>query len=189
MRRLIVAGALAGLVVAGTSGCGSKSPTVAPPVASSVPAAPTSAAVSVSPSVSATPLSPYENDPGVKTMRAYYAAVAKAVNARNLRLPELVALSTARRQPRNEALYKETLGLRVPGPVPFAPVSVRSNGPASRSVLLCVLNGGWAINPKTGKPNEARALQPGQADLVLVNGKWKVDRLFKKDFSCAGVKL
>jgi hypothetical protein len=182
-----------GVMVAGgavlTVGCGSTAPTVSPPVASSAPAAPASAAVSASPSVSATPLSPYENDPGVKTMRAFYAAAAKAVNARNLRLPELVALSTARRQVRTEALLKEELGSRVPGPVPFTPVSVRSNGPASRSVLLCVLDGGWSIDPKTGKPREARKVLSGQADLIVVDGKWKVDRLYKKDFSCAGVKV
>jgi hypothetical protein len=125
----------------------------------------------------------------VKLMRAYYAALAKAVNVRNLRLPELVALSTPGRLKVIEETVAIELGNRVPGPVPFTPTAVRSNGPRSRTVLLCVLDDGWSINPKTGKPARPRNVIAVRADLVKVGGRWKADDLVNADFSCTGVTV
>jgi hypothetical protein len=172
-----------------TSGCSRSDAGQAPPVASGSPSPSASPSASVSPSVSATPASPYEDDPGVQTMRLYYAAAAKAVNARNLRHPELVAVSTPKRADRNVINLKDELGNRAPGPVPFTPIAVRSNGPGSRTVLMCVLGEGHSINPKTGKPAHARLVRAVQADLVKVGGRWKVDGLTRAKFSCAGVEV
>jgi hypothetical protein len=149
--------------------------------------APTTAAPS--PSVSKAPLSPYENDPGVKALRKFYVAVSKAINSRNLRLPELDAWSTPRRQLQNEVLFKSELGLHAPGPLRFTPVGVRSNGSNTRSVLFCALNEGFNLDPKTGKPAHPREVLAGQATLVRDGGRWKVDDLVKAKFSCAGVPV
>ncbi|MCW2568946.1 MAG: hypothetical protein JWN54_3043 [Mycobacterium sp.] len=168
-----------------TSGCTRSGADQAPPVASATASPP----ASTSPSPSATPAGPYEKDPGVQTMRAYYAALSKAVNARNLRLPELVALTTPKRAAQIVILLRDELGNRVPGPVPFTPVAVRSNGPGSRTVLLCVLSNGFSLDPKTGKPARARLVRAIQADLVKVGGRWKVDEVTRKSFSCAGAEV
>ena len=188
VRRLVTG--LAALVLVGAlAGCSSSDPTVSPPTAApqSSSVAPTTAAPS--PSASKAPLSPYENDPGVKALRKYYAAVSKAINARNGRLPELDAWSTPRRQLRNAVLIKSELGLRAPGPQRFTPVGVRSLGPDTRSVLLCALNQGFNVDPKTGKPARAREVSPGQATLVRDGGRWKVDYLVRATFSCVGVPV
>jgi hypothetical protein len=182
-----VTGVAALVLVGALVGCSSSDPTVSPPTAApqSPSVAPTTAAPS--PSVSKAPLSPYENDPAVKALRKFYAAVSKAINARNLRLPELDAWSTPRRQLRNAVLFKTELGLRAPGPLPFTPLGVRSNGANSRSVLICAMDG-FNVDPKTGKPTRPRVLLPGQATLVRDGGRWKVDFLVKAKFSCAGVR-
>jgi hypothetical protein len=138
---------------------------------------------------SPTPLSPYENDPGVKALRKFYAAAAKAINVRNLRHPDLVAMSTPKRQARNEVLFKTELGLRVPGPIPFTPVAVRSNGSTSRTILYCGLDEGFSLDPKTGKPARPRSVVPVAASMVRIDGRWKVDSLTSADFSCVGVKV
>jgi hypothetical protein len=184
----VVTGVAALVLVGALAACSSSDPTVSPPTAApqSANVAPTTSA---SPSVSTTPLSPYENDPGVKALRKYYAAVSKAINARNLRLPELDAWSTPRIQRQNEVGLKSELGLHAPGPVRFTPVGVRSNGSNTRSVLFCVLNEGFDVDPKTGKPRHPREILAGQATLVRDSGRWKVDYLVKATFSCAGVPV
>jgi hypothetical protein len=184
----VVTGVAALVLVGALAGCSSSDPTVSPPTAApqSASVAPTTSA---SPSVSATPLSRYENDPGVKALRKFYVAVSKAINSRNLRLPELDAWSTPRRQLQNEVLLKSELGLHAPGPQRFTPVGVRSTGANTRSVLLCALNEGFNLDPKTGKPAHPREVLAGQATLVRDGGRWKVDDLVKAKFSCAGVPV
>lgn len=125
----------------------------------------------------------------MKTMRAFYAAVARAINARNLRHPALDAMSTAKRQARNEILFDSELGNRAPGPVPFTPIGVRSNGSTARTVLACVLGDGFTLDPKTDRPAHPRVVRAIQAELVEVGGRWKVDRLTRSDFSCTGVEV
>jgi hypothetical protein len=182
LRTFAVAVAAAGLLSAGCSGSGADQ---APPAVPSGSTSPSAEPASSPP----TPASPYEDDPGVKTMRAFYAAVARAINARNLRHPDLVAVSTPRRAARNEINLKEELGNRAPGPVPFTPTAVRSNGPRSRTVLLCVLGDGWTVNPKTGRPARPRMVKAGRAELIKVGGRWKVDGLTGATFSCTGVEV
>jgi hypothetical protein len=177
---------VAALVLAGAlAGCSSSDPTVSPPPAA--PQSPNVAPTTAAPSP--TPTSPYENDPGVKALRKFYVAVSKAINSRNLRLPELVAWSTPRRQLQNEVLFKSELGLHAPGPLRFTPVGVRSTGANTRSVLFCALNEGFNLDPKTGKPAHPREVLAGQATLVRDGGRWKVDDLVKAKFSCAGVPV
>jgi hypothetical protein len=181
----VVTGVAAVVLVGALAACSSSDPTVSPPTAApqSASVAPTTAAPSP------TPLSPYENDPGVKALRRYYVAVSKAINARNVRLPELVAWSTPRRQVQVEELLKSELGLHAPGPQPFTPVGVRSTGANTRSVLFCGLNEGFDLDPKTGKPAHPREVLAAQATLVRDGGRWKVDYLVKAKFSCAGVPV
>jgi hypothetical protein len=186
-RRLAAGAATLAVVAVLTSGCSRSDATQAPPSATGSASASASRSAPASPS--ATPASPYEDDPGVKTMRAYYAAIAKAINARNLRLPELVALSGRELAARTPSTLDVELGNRAPGPVPFTPTAVRSNGPRSRTVLLCVLDDGWTVNPKTGKLARPRNVIAGRADLVKVGGRWKVDALTRASFSCTGVTV
>jgi hypothetical protein len=73
--------------------------------------------------------------------------------------------------------------------VPFTPTGVRANSSTSRSVLFCVLDEGFSLDPKTGKPARARSVLAARADLVKVGGRWKVDRVVQADFSCTGVTV
>jgi hypothetical protein len=185
----VVTGVAAVVLVGALAACSTSDPTVSPPTAApqSSSVAPTTAAPS--PSASKAPLSPYENDPAVKALRKYYAVASKAINARNGRLPELDAWSTPRRQLRNPVLIKADFGLYAPGPVPFTPVGVRSLGPNSRAVAVCVLGEGFNLDPKTGKPAHPREVSAGTATMVRTGGRWKVDTLVFANFSCSGVKV
>lgn len=192
-----VLAALLATVVALT-GCSSSSA----PGNSDVPARPdptTSAAVassptstpppSVSTSAAPKPLSPYENDPAVKALRAWAAQAGRTVNTGKYDDAALNALMTPSLVPTMKHDLGDEVGHYYPGPLPFTPVTVTVNSARSRDVHMCVLAGGYSLNPKTHKPFSKRSVIAIDAGAVRSGQKWLVSKLDNAGFSCKGVKI
>lgn len=196
MRARVGAAACVAALVA-VSGCSdgeSQTAPVAPGTSRPAPVepspTPTPTAAPPAPSPSPSPLSPFEGDPAVQALRAYLAASSDAINANNLQLPALVALSTSRRQQAHRELFAEDLGTHFPGPAPMAVVGVVPVTPSVRDVRVCLLDGGYALDKPGGRPAEARDVVPAVLTMVLEAGAWKVDDAVIDDGrSCAGVPL
>lgn len=165
-------------------------PSASPPEVSPPPAPSPSPTPSASPSPSPEPLSAFEDDPAVQAMRDFYVAAARAVNADDFMLPELVARSTARRIEINRSTFAEDLGAFVPGPTPFTPVAVQELAPDRRTVLACSVEGGWVLDRPGGTPTEPDEVLGGAWEMRLENGTWKVHRIGDApDVSCDGVPM
>ena len=181
-------GVAAGMLALTASACGgsAKTPTAAEPVSpiptqavavSPSPATATAPAKTVTaskPKPKPAPLSAYEGDPAVKDLRAYYVALARATNARNLRLPALIALSTPGRAARHVTTSRTEIGLFMPGPSPFTSLGVRTVAAGRKQVLFCGVDDGWALT-KTWRQARASASGPG-CDLRPAVYPWALDR-------------
>ena len=183
---------LAGVVL--LAGCGGDEPAAAPVQPVSPSSSPSSASPSPSPSPtpspSPSPLSAFEDDPAVQALRAYLVAMADAVNTQNLQNPALLAVSTARRAGLHQELYGDAFGEHYPGPNPVAVLGVRTASPTTRNVLVCSLEDGHALDRPGGTPTEPADVVGGQFELVLEDGRWKVNRaLAAEDVTCDGVPL
>ena len=174
------------------AGCSDDGTQTGPPAAAALsPAASPSPAPSPSPSPSPvpspTPLSAFEGDPAVVALRAYLAATADAVNAKDLRLPTLVALSTAARAARHPSLFGDDLGSYFPGPRPLAVLGVRAVNASRKDVVGCQLSN-YALDAPGGKPLVAPKVEAGTYELVLEGNRWKVDSAkAAQGVTCAGV--
>jgi len=176
---LVTLGALAVLL---TTACGEDSPSAQPlaPTATSAGSATASASPSPStspspsPSPSPAPLSPFEADPAVIALRTFTLQSALAVNAGDLGLPGLDAVSTPNRQAESRRSFASDLGGYVPGPFPFTPLDVQVVSPTERRIPLCALEG-WTLVAPGGTPREPRSIEPGLATVTLVDTTWKVD--------------
>lgn len=178
-----------------TAACGEDSPSALPisPTATSAGSATASASpspsTSPSPSPSPTPLSPFEADPAVIALRTFSLQSALAVNAGDLGLPALDAVSTPKRQAGSRRAFASDLGGYVPGPFPFTPLDVQVVSPTERRIPLCVLEG-WTLVAPGGTPREPRSIEPGLAAVTLVDATWKVDSiLVDETVSCTGVTV
>lgn len=198
-RVVLVAAALA--ITAPLSACShstsSRRAPLAPAVSSPVstvssPASPQPdpSAASASPTPSRTARGEYDDDLAVAGVHAYFEAVSDAVNARNARIPALLAASTANQQKYDVKLLKEHFGKVSPGPFPFTVTDVVVHSASKKTVRLCAQSRGWYIDPKTKRANKPSAqLKPIEADMVKAPSRWKLDGLFNATFSCKGVKL
>ena len=206
MRRSIGvrSGVAAGLLALTASACGgsAKTPAAAAPVSpiptQAVAVSPSPATVTTPPiTVTApkakptlAPLSPYESDPAVKDLRAYYVAAARATNARNFGFPALVALSTAGRAARHPTVFKSDIGLFNPGPAPFTPLGVRTVSAGRKQVLFCGIDDGWALTKRGGRPARPLHVLAFKSDQVLTRGHWIIDHVyFATGTSCSGVGI
>lgn len=189
---LLSLAALSALLLAG---CGGGDSAVGPLTASAAPPASSTPSATPTPAVSAAaastpPLSPFEADPAVQGFRAYQIAVADAINAHNLDLPELNALSTTARQARNKVLYGPALGEYLPGPPPGTPLGVRVVSATQRDLPMCMLDEGWTLTKPGGTPTEARAVQAVTYQMVLEAGTWKVQAaVVDPALACANVPI
>lgn len=136
-----------------------------------------------------TPLSPFEQDPAVVAFRSWAAQVARTINERKIDEPALDALMTASFAKGIRGITSGEIGHRYPGPVPFTPTRVTVTSSSARDLHLCVIDDGYSLNPKTGKPFAARHVQPIDASAVKFNGRWLVSKFDGASFSCAGVKI
>ena len=180
-------------VMLAVTGCADDEPLATPvtpsvaPTAASTPVEPSPTPV---PSPSPTPLSPFENDPAVQALRANLAAAAVGINTGNLRTPELVATSTARRLELLPDIYASELGTHFPGPRPVAVLGVNVVSETSRSILACSLEEGHGLDKAGGTPTQAEKVLPLQFEVLLEGTAWKVNRATAAEgVSCAGVPL
>jgi len=179
-----------------TAACGDDSPAAQPVMPTATITAPASASPSPSrspspsPSPSPEPLSPFEADPAVIALRTFVLEAANAVNAGNLALPALNAVSTPNRQDESRRSFASDLGGYAPGPYPFTPLDVQVVSPTERRIPLCTVETGWALTAPGGTPREPRAIGPGLATVKLVDAVWKVDSIVdNKGLSCTNVTL
>lgn len=190
-----LAAGLAGLVLA--SGCSNGGGATEPLAASAVPspASPSpepspSPVPSPSPSPSPAALSPFEGDPAVQGVRTFAAAVAAAVNAKNLKLPALVAASTPARAQRNPEIYRADLGSYFPGPVPLLPRAVRTVSATRKSVLGCSVEDGYALTKQGGTPVKPLSVVAVNLDVRLVSGTWRLnDATLAEGLDCSGLTV
>lgn len=182
--------ALAVVLLVGAAGC-SDDPLTTPLAASPQPTggAPSpEPSPSPSPVPSPTPLSPFENDPAVQGLRAYGAAAAEAVNARNLQLPALVAASTAARAAQNPDVFGGDLGSHFPGPIPFKVFNVATVDADTKKILICSVENGWGLTKPGGTPAKPVEILPIEVEMRLEGGVWKLhDGQISQAISCEGL--
>lgn len=120
----------------------------------------------------------------------YLAAVAEAVNARNLQLPALVDVSTPQRVGQHQEIYGDDIGSYYPYPSPVAVLGVRVVSATARTIPVCSLEEGLPLDKPGGMPVEPRLVVGGQFEMVLEDGRWKVDDAVEAaEVSCDGVML
>jgi hypothetical protein len=160
---------------------------------------PTSPTTSATPSPTPTPtpteapLSPFEDRPQVKALRAFFAAVGQAVNAGDRSLSTVAPLATPAGLESTHGSVVGDLehGYHWPGPEPFTPTAVRS-AHGSATVSTCMLSTGWSVDPATGKPvggNKARSVKPIVIDMKKAGGRWKVDAVLLGAGDCGSVDI
>lgn len=197
MRRYLCVGALAAIAVLGTACSGSSggSPSESPTAPSSTPppttsAAPTTTAPSTpTPSPTAAPLSKFENDPGVKALRAFAAQAARTLtsgHAIDAKLNALVTPAFAKVLP---GIVETEVGKIYPGPNPFTPVKITSATPTQRNVNVCWVAAGWSLDPKTHKVAEKYQVVPVAVTTTKSGNQWRVAKFADGNFSCLGVKI
>jgi hypothetical protein len=186
-----LAGVLAAVALV-ASGCGG-SDAKADPKPSASESTTTSATPTPTPTPTEEPLSPFEDRPEVKALRAYFVAVARAVNDRDRDLSSIAAFATPAgvEATRSPVAGDIEHGYLWPGPEPFTPVAVRSRK-GKATVSTCLVTVGWSVHRKTGKPvfkPKERKVGSVHFDLVRSQGTWKVDGIVFGTGDCASVKI
>ena len=139
---------------------------------------------------STAPLSPFEQDPAVKAMRAWAAQAARTVNSGHYNDAALSALMTAGLGKTMRHVFNGDVGLYYPGPLPFTPVSVKVVSATERDMRLCVVGTGFAEKRTTHRPAEALKVLPINAAAVLSSGRWLISKQdTASDFSCSRVAV
>lgn len=175
----VAAAALFGAAACGSHGSGARP--VGAGAGASDPSRPTS-----SPAAQA---SSYDDQPPVRAVRAWNAAVGRSINAGDASLSRVRRLATAEGLAVSRKLAAGDIQRRTiwPGPEPFTPVEVSVQGRQAR-VTVCLLSRGWSVERKTGKPVNARRVVP--AAYVLKNqGGWKFVNVYDATADCTGVSL
>ncbi len=194
----LVAGTVAGCGSSASTAGGTTSPTgtnassSSPSAGVSPSTAPSSSAPSssVSSSTPLPPLSPFEGTGQVAGLRAYAREYAKAVNAGKMSYAPLLATlgPTGKSQKSLTWMFGTDLKkkLRYPGPLPFTPTSVAGN-----KVFACVWASGFATDRKTGRPPEAKRIEPLQFWFVKDSkGKYLVNGIYSASgLTCAQHKV
>ena len=190
---LRVACACAGVVV--LAGCTSSGSTAAsssvPPPSPSTSAVSTSASPTPMPTPSSSaPLSPFEQDPGVKALRAFAVQAARTINTGHEIDTKLRALVTPFIAKNIKYITGSDVGLYYPGPVPFTPVSVRVVSSTQRQMNVCFIGKGFAEKRSTMKPAAPLMLLKINAGEQLQGGTWRISMFnTATNFSCAGVSI
>ena len=149
-----------------------------------------SATPTPTPTPTAEPLSAFEDKPPVKAARAWAAAMATSVNARDRSLRAVVPLSTSSGLALSKNLAENDINANLlrPGPQPFTPVNVQIRAGVAR-LNTCYLTFGWALDRKTHKPAEKRKVESILLELRKVGGQWRFESGQKGTGDCAGVRI
>jgi hypothetical protein len=174
------------------AGCTSSSKPSAAPVSPSTSAVTSSSVSSSAPAPSPTatkPLSPFEADPAVMALRAWAAEFGRTINTGHYDSAALDALMTSQMRSGMKAIGGGEVGHRYPGPLPFTPIGVTVTSSTTRDVQICIVAGGYSLNPKTGKPFSKYRKLATAAGAVLSHGRWLVSKFGDAKFSCASVTI
>lgn len=192
-RRTTLAGAVVLALALGATACGGGGDPKTTDDPTQTATTSLSATPTPTPTPTVEPLSPFEDRPEVKALRAYFVAVGRAVNARDRDLSSIAAFVT----PAGLAATRPAVagdiehGYLWPGPEPFTPVAVRSRK-GKATVSTCLLTVGWSVDRKTGKqvfkPKE-RKIGSVLFDMVRSRGAWKVDKVVFATGDCSSVKV
>lgn len=170
---------------ASTSSATATTPPSSVSPSSVAPSLPTSSAASPVPK----PLSKFESDPGVVTMRDWAAELARAVTAGHTTSAKLDALMTTAFAKSIRVIDVGELGHYYPGPLPFTPISVRNITSDSREVRMCLLAGGYSQHPATHKIWTKRNVGAVTAVVSRADGEWRVSTFDTATFACRGVTI
>lgn len=162
------------------------SPASVPPVTPTTTPATSASRPSTS---SAKPLSPYEQDPAVKAIRAWDAQAARTINSGKYDDAALNAFMTPALAKQMKAVIGNSVGLRFPGPAPLTPVSVTAVSGDERSVGVCAVTSGWGVSKTTGKTTQKIQVSPVRIGVQHTGGRWLLDSVSDGNFSCKGVKM
>lgn len=123
-------------------------------------------------------------------MHAWFAAAAKAINAKKYDTPALDALMTPAFRARLKLMLSSDIGLYYPGPVPSSPITVVDKEPGLRFIETCDVVDGYAQDPKTHKPAHPFHEVAGEVRMQQLNGKWVLqDWIAAPSRSCKGVHV
>jgi hypothetical protein len=173
------------LMLAGCGGTDAK-PAPAPKPSSS----PTTAAPSATPTQtpSAQPLSPFEDRAEVKVIRKWASAYGRDINAGSKTLKRAQKYESSAGRSVLPGVAGSDLGHYMPGPVPFTPVAVRTQG-ATSNVTACVQLRGWVTDKTTHAPIEKKKVGASLFTLKREHGGWKLDYFTAAKADCKGVQV
>ena len=123
----------------------------------------------------------------MKALRAWSAAYAKSINARDYKFAAARPYLTSSGLALMGAISPSDRGLYFPGPLPFTPTKVTVSGETA-VVLTCAWSTGWAQNRKTKLPAQPRRVDSVQFTLKQSNG-WKLDSAGSTKGSCSSVSV
>lgn len=134
------------------------------------------------------PQSPYESEPAVKAVRAWFAAIARDVNKGRMELPSASKLAIGQAREEMPDLMRSDAGLHYPGPLPMTPVGVVEQGKET-VVTACAMNNGFATRPGETKPARKKEIQPVKFTVVKQKGGFVVKEIYSSDAACEGVEV
>lgn len=137
----------------------------------------------------AAPLSKYESDPGVRTLRAWAVKVARSLTAGHATDAAVDKLITPSFRKLMVSLDKGEVGHYYPGPQPFTPVAVKAPDASTHVVNMCFLAAGYSQHPRTHTVWNKRRVLPIQATVERINDSWRISHFYSGKFSCQGVKI
>lgn len=150
----------------------------------------TSATSSPSPTKTEEPLSEFEDEAPVKAVRKWATAVGQAVNERQRTMESVGAWATPSGVDVSRRVYASDLdaGYEWPGPQPFTPVRVSTDG-GSATMVGCFLSSGWSRDPKSGKRVAKREVDAFRFELARRGKRWKVSDISNAPADCSGVEV
>lgn len=134
------------------------------------------------------PLSRFEDKAPVKATRAFAVGIGRAVNKGDGQLRGMSRLLTANGLAVLPDGAAEDAGLYYPGPLPFTPLRVKTDGRRS-TVVACVMGDGWAQDRASKLPARALNIIPIEFRLVKVDGRWKIDDAVPTGQDCRSVNV
>jgi hypothetical protein len=186
-RRTTSLGAVLLVLALGAAACGSgddPKTTDDPTETASVTASPTPTTTPT-----AEPLSPFEDRPQVKALRAWAAAATQDLNARHRDFPAARTFEVDTQKVRKDVAFSfhEDFDKYYPGPLPFTPVAV--TGGRRATVSTCVLGAGFALDKPGGTPAEKREVISTVFTMAKEHGTWLLAGIVAGTADCGGVRI
>ena len=108
-------------------------------------------------------------------------------------IPEVQDNATPEQVERVRANVQDEVGLEYPGPVPFAALSLLTDTGARKDVVGCLVLRGYAEDPATGAPRDAREVVLAGAVVENREGSWLADGVYTENLpetaDCSAVQF